>query len=242
MKGTAGSRQAFGSRSKHHCVRRVDLLQRDMDSQSLTILVGAFQRILGILIGGMLVYFGYRLFLSLPGKRGREGGSGEFSLGGATKVKLSKVGPGIFFAIFGAGLIAYSFARPMKVNIPASQTQPSATNAPSAQTTPAAANGVIATSGFSYVGFGSAPETDEDRVRMRTETQEDIVVLNRALDSADASERPKLERAVVKAKIALMEPLWADDWGELKDFRDWLAKGGTPSGSTKAAVDYFQQK
>jgi hypothetical protein len=34
--------------------------------------VGAFQRILSILIGGMLIYFGYRLFLSLPGKRGRE--------------------------------------------------------------------------------------------------------------------------------------------------------------------------
>ena len=85
-----------------------------MDPQSLTILVGAFQRILSILIGGMLIYFGYRLFLSLPGKRGRDGGSGEFSLGGANKVKLSKVGPGVFFAVFGAGLIAYSFAKRTK--------------------------------------------------------------------------------------------------------------------------------
>ena len=101
-----------------------------MDPQSLTIIVGAFQRTLGILIGGMLVYFGYRLFLSLPGKRGRDGGSGEFSLGGANKVKLSKVGPGVFFAIFGAGLIAYSFAKPMKVNIPGAT--PSAQNSPSA--------------------------------------------------------------------------------------------------------------
>src|SRR5262249_56468134 len=90
-----------------------------MDPESLTILVGAFQRILSILIGGMLVYFGYRLFLSLPGKRGGDRGSGEFSLGRGSKVKLSKVGPGVFFAIFGAGLIAYSFAKPMKVNIPA---------------------------------------------------------------------------------------------------------------------------
>jgi hypothetical protein len=40
-----------------------------VDPQSLTILVGAFQRVLSILIGGMLVYFGYRPFLSLPGKR-----------------------------------------------------------------------------------------------------------------------------------------------------------------------------
>jgi hypothetical protein len=208
-----------------------------MDPQSLTILLGAFQRILSILIGGMLIYFGYRLFLSLPGKRGRDGGSGEFSLGGANKVKLSKVGPGVFFAIFGAGLIAYSFAKPMKVNIPAAaQTAPSATNVPSAGT------GVVAAAGFSYVGAVSAPETDEDRARMRNETQQDIIILNRALDRANASERPQVERAVVRAKVALMEPLWAEDWGELKDFRDWLAKGGTPPAKTQPAADYFQRK
>ena len=154
--------------------------------------MGAFQRILSILIGGMLVYFGYRLFLSLPGKRGRDGGSGEFALGRASKVKLSKVGPGVFFAIFGAGLIAYSFAKPMKVNIP--------------RATPS------------------------------------IVALNRALASVNASERPELERAVTKAKVSLMETLWAEDWGELKDFRVWLAKGGTAPDKTQSAVDYFQRK
>jgi hypothetical protein len=214
-----------------------------MDPQSLTILLGAFQRILSILIGGMLIYFGYRLFLSLPGKRGRDGGSGEFSLGAANKVKLSKVGPGVFFAIFGAGLIAYSFAKPMKVNIPGAaptaQTSPAAQGAPNA---PSEGTGVVAAAGFSYVGAVSAPETDEDRARMRNETQQDIIILNRALDGANASERPQVERAVVRAKVALMEPLWAEDWGELKDFRDWLAKGGTPPTKTQPAADYFQRK
>jgi hypothetical protein len=211
-----------------------------MDPQSLTILVGAFQRILSILIGGMLIYFGYRLFLSLPGKRGRDGGSGEFSLGGANKVKLSKVGPGVFFAVFGAGLIAYSFAKPMKVNIPGAA--PNAQNSPRAANAPSAATGTVAAAGFSYVGAVSAPETDEDRARMPNETQQDIIILNRALDGANASERPQVERAVVRAKVALMEPLWAEDWGEIKDFRDWLAKGGTPPDKTQPAVDYFQRK
>jgi hypothetical protein len=214
-----------------------------MDPQSLTILVGAFQRILSIIIGGMLIYFGYRLFLSLPGKRGRDGGSGEFSLGGANKVKLSKVGPGVFFAIFGAGLIAYSFAKPMKVNIPgAAPASPTTTNSPNPSGAPSAATGAMATSGFSYVGAVSAPQSDEERARMRTETKEDIIVLNRALDRANASERPQVERAVVKAKVALMEPLWADDWGDIADFRQWLAKGGSPPGAVQPAVDFFQQK
>jgi hypothetical protein len=77
---------------------------------------------------------------------------------------------------------------------------------------------------------------------MRTETQQDLIMLNHVLDRADASERPQLERAVIKAKVALMEPLWAEDWGELKAFRDWLGKGGTPAGNTQVAVDYFQRK
>jgi hypothetical protein len=79
-----------------------------MDPQSLTILVVSIPAHPQHPYRGMLIYFGYRLFLSLPGKRGRDGGSGEFSLGAANKVKLSKVGPGVFFAVFGAGLIAYS--------------------------------------------------------------------------------------------------------------------------------------
>lgn len=214
-----------------------------MDPQSLTILLGASQRILGVLIGGMLVYFGYRLFLSLPGKRGRDGGSGEFSLGRSSKVKLSKVGPGVFFAIFGAGLIAYSFAKPMKVNIPATATNaPNAAAAPNAATAPKANTSTVAAAGFSYIGAVSAPETDEDRARMRAETQEDIIALNRALDRANASERPQAERAVVRAKVALMEPLWADDWGDIADFRQWLAKGGSPPGGVQPAVDFFQHK
>ena len=211
-----------------------------MDPQSLTILLGAFQRILSILIGGMLIYFGYRLFLNLPGKRGRDGGSGEFSLGGANKVKLSKVGPGVFFAIFGAGLIAYSFAKPMKVNIPGAAS--SAQTSPAAQGAPNAASGVVAASGFSYAGAVSVPQTDEDRARMRAETQHDIIALNRALANTNASERPELERAVTKAKVSLMEPLWADDWGDIADFREWLAKGGSPPGAVQPAVDFFQRK
>ena len=118
----------------------------------------------------MLIYFGYLLFLSLPGKRGRDSGSGEFSLGRSSMLKLSKVGPGVFFAVFGAGLIAYSFAKPMKVNIPGAST--SAPTTPSAPTSPGPTNagtGAVATAGFSYVGAVSAPETDEDRARMRTE-------------------------------------------------------------------------
>src|SRR5256886_17181925 len=92
-----------------------------MDPQSLTLILGTFQRVLGILLGGLLIYFGYRLFLGSSRKGRRESGAGEFFLGGS-KGSLTKVGPGGFFAIFGAGLIVFSFAPPITVQVPVAAT------------------------------------------------------------------------------------------------------------------------
>ena len=199
----------------------------------MVIIFRMVERILGVLIGGVLIYFGYRLFLSLAGKRGRDRGAGEFSFAGGNKIKLSKVGPGVFFALFGAGLIVFSLVKPVSLTVSPGAAK-SSTSAPKP--------GVVAASEFKFVGAVSVPETDQDRVRMRTETQQDVLALNRAFDVAEAADRPGLGRAVSRAKFALMEPLWAEDWGDIADFRDWLDKGGSPPATVQPAVDYFQRK
>ena len=201
-----------------------------MDPQSLVIIFRMIERILGVLIGALLIYLGYRLFLSLS-KRGRESGSGDFSFAGGNKIRLSKVGPGVFFALFGAGLIVFSLVRP--VSLTTSQPVSKASNSKEP---------VVAASDFKFVGAVSIPENDKDRERMRAETRHDIVALNRALDQANGPDRAELQRAVARAKLALMEPLWAEDWGDPENFRDWLDKGGSPPAKGQSAVDYFQAK
>src|SRR4026209_2713743 len=196
----------------------------------MVIIFRMVERILGVLIGGVLIYFGYRLFLSLAGKRGRDHGAGEFSFAG-NKMKLSRVGPGVFFALFGAGLIVFSLVKPVSLTVSSRAAKSSAPK-----------SGVVAASEFKYVGAVSVPETDQDQERLRAETQQDILALNRALDGADAAGRPGLERAVSRAKFALMEPLWAEDWGDVAGFRDWLDKSGSPPATIQPAVDYFQRK
>lgn len=197
----------------------------------MVIIFRMVERILGVLIGGVLIYFGYRLFLSLAGKGGRDRGAGEFSFAGGNKLKLSKVGPGVFFALFGAGLIVFSLVKPVSLTV-----------SPRAAKSSAPKSGVVAASEFKFVGAVSVPETDQDRERLRAETQQDILALNRALDGADAAGRPGLERAVSRAKFALMEPLWGEDWGDVADFRDWLDKSGSPPATIQPAIDYFQRK
>jgi hypothetical protein len=192
----------------------------------MVIIFRMVERILGVLIGGVLIYFGYRLFLSLAGKRGRDGGAGEFLFAGGNKIKLSKVGPGVFFGLFGAGLIVFSLVKPVSLTV--SPRAGKSTSAPKP--------GVVAASEFKFVGAVSVPETDEERTRMRAETQQDIGALNRALDGVNTAGRPDLERAVSRAKLALMEPLWAEDWGDIADFRDWLDKRGSPPVGVQAGL------
>ena len=208
-----------------------------MDPQSLVIILRMVERILGVGLGGLLIYFGYRLFLDVRSKRGGDGGSGDFSFAGGNKIKLSKVGPGVFFALFGAGLVLFSLTR--TVSLTTTGPAPAA-----ARVTPESTkeSPVIATTTVKFIGATGTPETDQERQRRREEIQQDIVTLNRALERAHGAERGELERAITRSKLALMEPLWADDWGDLADFRDWLEKGGAARTGTESAVSVFQKK
>lgn len=201
-----------------------------MDPQTLVIVLRMLERIAGVLVGGLLVYFGYRLFLDVRGKRGRDGGSGDFSLAGGTKLKLSKVGPGVFFALFGAGLIVFSLMRPVSLT----------TTGPAVPSAKEAATATVAT--VKFMGAATVPETDEERARRRADVQRDISALNQAVERAAATDQIELQRAVSRAKLALMEPLWAEDWGDLADFRDWLEKGGAPPAGVENAAAFYSQR
>lgn len=200
-----------------------------MDPQSLVIIFRMTERILGVAIGGLLIYFGYRLFLDVRGRRGD--GSGDFSVPGGTKIKLSKVGPGVFFAIFGAGLITFSIVRPVSLT----------TSGPIAPTKEKAGT----TAALKFMGAASVPESGVEEVR-RADAKKDIAALNRLVERSAATltpqERVSLETAVEHAKLALMEPLWAEDWGDLADFREWLEKRASAPPGIAGAVDFFQQK
>ena len=96
-----------------------------------------------------------------------------------------------------------------------------------------------------FLGAASVPETDEERVRRRAELRKRIIALNRAPGQMAATVSPQdrtdLELAVDAAKLAFMEPLWAEDWGDLADFREWFDKRGPAPAGISTSVEYFQQ-
>ena len=78
---------------------------------ALPIITRAAERLLVVVGGLMGIYFGYRLFTN--GVIVDQSASGEFR---TFKLSLGRVGPGVFFALFGTTLLGYSLTNPITVN------------------------------------------------------------------------------------------------------------------------------
>ena len=73
-----------------------------MDPLILTIVTRSVERLLVVLAGALAIYLGCRLFIDMPKA---ERGSGKANLPGGISIFLSRVGPGVFFSLFGAIVI-----------------------------------------------------------------------------------------------------------------------------------------
>jgi len=87
-----------------------------MDPQTLTIALRGAERLLIVLCSGLCVWLGYRLFQSLPAVHGS---GGQLELPSA-KLVISKVGPGVFFALFGALILWQAVLAQLKMDPTAS--------------------------------------------------------------------------------------------------------------------------
>ncbi|WP_321527816.1 hypothetical protein [Sedimenticola selenatireducens] len=179
------------------------------------ILLRFAERIIGVLIGGMAIYLGYRLFLKIPD---RQDGEGRFSLRDVSIV-ISRVGPGVFFALFGASVVGVSFFQGTEAEWrPDSQR-------------------------FSGMG-AEAPLTTDRRALLRR----DIAILNNIVPKLSAGlpeqDRAEVELALPRIKFALMKPAWAegeDGWSDPRRFEIWLNDGqqSPPPIELEAAVRFF---
>jgi len=74
------------------------------------------ERLLVVASAGLSIYLGYRLFLRIPDYRDAQG---EIKLPAMNmSVTFSRVGPGVFFAVFGAAVLLASYLHPITVEPP----------------------------------------------------------------------------------------------------------------------------
>ncbi|MFX0199004.1 MAG: hypothetical protein ACFFCW_23015 [Candidatus Hodarchaeota archaeon] len=172
-----------------------------------------FERMMVVIIGGIAIYLGYRLFALLPTE---SDSAGKIQLPGFSVV-LSRVGPGVFFAAFGSIFLYQSLTKPVQVNdhfLGATSMEQVGKEAPSELKQP--------------LDQSVTPQQLE-RVRLSLQI---LNCMERVVTSTRGEMKAEdVELAVRDAKLALLESVWNQgSWGDKNAFRRWAAmrKGAVP--------------
>jgi len=186
------------------------------------VLTRAAERLLLVLVGAMAVYLGYNLFRQMPNARkGANEGEGKIELPGGVSIFLTRIGPGVFFALFGFAVIGYSVTRPIQLNLPA----------PSGTATGASAS---AGGGVSYSGVGQRDPGLAARTPLAPiagpEPEMVVAKLNGAYQDAQKRlnmvEALELAQVIRAAKFAVMLGRWKAEWGDRDAFERWARDNG----------------
>jgi hypothetical protein len=190
------------------------------------------ERILDILIGGISIYLGYRLFFRISAKTDS---NGKIILPGNVSIYLTRVGPGVFFALFGAMVVGESLHNSIRYT-------EGTTSAP--ERTSRAEN-IAAPRSFGGVATTAAPPERAPNEVSRGLLRADIAVLN-ALPtdlkpSLPTERRVQIEQAIPRIKLALMGGVWASDWGDRSEFEKWVQEGSVmpPPAGLETSAKYY---
>jgi hypothetical protein len=205
-----------------------------MDLILVTALMRALERLLAIGAGLLSIYLGFRLFLALPEV---EPGAGRIKLPGGISIYLTRVGPGVFFSLFGSAIIALSFY----FGVTASETQGVPVE------NQLAGGGTVSTQrSFTGAAADAASADPQGRQVERVTVERIIRDLNRvpALMRADLAPRDQdLVQTLDQTKMRLMREVWdAETWGDYGAFERWwrAGAGAEPPPQSAAAVAVFR--
>lgn len=198
-----------------------------MDPKLIAIAARSIERIFAVLLGGLAVYYGFRLFLVVPVETHSDG---RIQLPGMSVV-LAKAGPGLFFAAFGAIVIVTSLMQSVVVD------RDGALKGGSVAYQGATEGPVLAAETRPIATQTKPTEQDLARVRLAVQTLNCMQRVSRAapkpLSALDS------ELAVRDAKLALLESVWnVSAWGEFESFKQW-AMGRTAT-TTSSAKEVFE--
>jgi hypothetical protein len=193
-----------------------------MDPMTLRLI----ERIVSVAIGGLAIFLGYRLFLKVPTTQDSHG---KFTLPWNISIVLTRIGPGVFFALYGAVIVAYALHQTVTY---------------SHERVPAAGASATVAEKQNFRGVGQSLNADPAAL-LRARAQ--MVFLSQAQRtlSRDASDAEKLaiRTHVTSLKLATMEPIWRREaWGDPAAFRLWAEAGAAdpvPPGLENAAA-YFR--
>ena len=205
-------------------------------SLELTFALGAIVvRVLQVMAGALFCWLGFKLFALVPGA---DSGA-EMSFSNQMKMNFTKVGPGVFFSVFGAVILIHGISNPPTLSIrEGSDVAPASGSGSASQ----AATASPARAERTVVVAGSGQNSGDDLARqtLRNDVIQHIRFINRidAFLRADlkAFERNDLAVQSREIKLKLMGLAWGPAWGDQPTFESWARdnSSGTPNQEARA--------
>ena len=207
------------------------------------LVVRALERVLAVVVGGLSIYLGYRLFVAV---KATGEGSARVKLPSDMTVMVSRVGPGVFFALFGALVVGASFAFPIHY----SQSESQDADGPSTRLTEISGVGAqVAEPSVSHARTGTVDpvrsSSEQPAEAARRQAREHVGFLNQTAallePSLSEAQRDGARDGTRRAKLYLMRSVWDPSWGDSEAFQRWT-EGRAPALPTdgfRAAQEFF---
>lgn len=211
-----------------------------MDTELIAIAARHLERLLIVVAGGLSIVLGYRMFLAIP-RADKDEGEGKLELPGGISIYVTRVGPGVFFALFGALILALGLQQGLKLEVK-EQRQVAA---PAAADVPAVATVTERRYSSLSTGGGSSQQRDAERTGA-LDTVGQLARLATALDGR-RTEIPQQQRldfglALSDARMRVLASVWDERWGTYTEFVRWVQGGesGAPPAAARPAVRAYR--
>lgn len=193
-------------------------------------LLRAIERLIAVLSGVVAIVLGYRLFMNIS--QATES-SVEADFPGRIKIILTRIGPGVFFALFGASIVWSSYHYQV-VN----ETKKNTVHTPVMGQDSVLRDSVKTVyEETRYSGAGAAILTDPSVAKSRqAEVRRALRALNKWLVGKALSEQAALEPILTTSRLALIQSVWQSNWGAYEEFRGWI-KDGASDNNRQPAFD-----
>jgi hypothetical protein len=216
-----------------------------MDSELIAVAARHLERLLIVVAGGLSIYLGYRMFLAIP-RAAAETGEGKLELPGGVSIYVTRVGPGVFFALFGAVILGLGLQHGLKLEVREQRPGPVATTEAATGAAPVA---TVTERRFSSAVPDAASTQQRDAERNSTlGTVAQLSRLGAALDGPGGRGIPPQQRndfalALNDARQRLLASVWDERaWGPFIDFARWVQQGesGVPPPRAAPAVRAYR--
>jgi hypothetical protein len=210
-----------------------------MEMVDALLLMRMGERLFGLLAGGLCIVLGYQLFVRLPEKADS---AGKVILPGGVSIWLSRVGPGVFFALFGVAIVGYSFASTVRVSNEQTSVPVRASGSATVPVLAASTRQEISAMSDRSGGRAKREEREEQLTYLRLTMANLNAAIERLQRDTQPPERDRLVAGLQNAKMLLLRGEWDTAWGDPARFQGWINSGATlpaPSGMDEPAGLYL---